>query len=396
MRASFLIALLAVFLNIAGVGIAFSFLHTLSFDLEKGLLPACASPNFRGIYFGLVVATFTFMPFLFSPIIGTLSDQRGRRSLLLPTLFLSGISFALSALSIEMKSMYGLLLSRALAGIAASNIPVAQAVIADLSTPETKLKNFGIVAIAFGCGLTLGPFLGGILSAVSLSFPFVIFSLISFFLFLATLFFFQETYVPKEAEPLSFLKGFRDLRKVFQIKRLRFFILMICIFFLGWEIFFPFAPMFLCARFNYGSLGFGVFYAVAGGLFTLGGYFLRAAEGYPLRRLFQIAVPLFGLLLWLMWLIPLEAAFWGLLIPLMLLAPLYFTGAFTFVSSMSSADEQGEMLGIYNSLQQFALTFPPLVFGSTAGNHPEFVIWGAALFCSIATIPALLIPKRTH
>lgn len=392
-RLSFLIALLTVFINIAGVGIAFSFLHTLSFDTEKGLLPECASANLRGSFFGLVVAAFTFMPFLFSPIIGTLSDQRGRRSLLLPTLFLSGISFGISALSVEMKSMYGLLLSRILAGIAASNVPVAQAVVADLSTPLTRLKNFGYVAIAVGSGFTLGPFLGGILSVVSLSFPFLFFSLFSFLLFFATLFFFEETYQPKEAKPLSFLKGFWDLKKVFQIEKLRFFILMMCIFFFGWEIFFPFASIFLCARYGYGITEIGIFYGVAGGFFTLGGYLLRVATGFPLRSLFQISVPLFALILSLMWLFPSVTLFWILLIPLMLLAPLFFTGAFTYVSSLSGDDEQGEMLGIYNSLQQFALTFPPLLFGPFVGRYPEFVVLGAAFFCFLAWIPSLFIPK---
>lgn len=396
MNLSFLIALMTAFINTAGVGIAFSFLHTLAFDPELGLL-ADASANTRGLFFGAVVAGYTFMPFLFSPITGTLSDQKGRRSLLLPTLLLSACSFGLSALSIELKSMYGLLFSRVLAGIAASNVPVAQAVIADLSTPENRLKNFGFMAIAVGSGFTLGPFLGGLLGLVSLSFPFWFFSFLSLFVFFITYFFFKETYKPSlSLNKPSFLKGFYDLKKVFKIKKLRYFILMMCLFFFGWEIFFPFASVLLCSRYNYGCPGTGLFFGVAGGLYTIGGYFLRVASRYPLRGIFQICVPLFAFILVLMWLFPAEMAFWGLLVPLMLVAPLFFTGAFTYVSALSSEDEQGEMLGIYNSLQQFALTFPPLLFGPFVARNPEFIVIGAAFFCFLAWIPSLFIPKSVN
>lgn len=105
---------------------------------------------------------YSFMQFLFAPFWGRLSDEHGRRPILLMSLAGSVISYFLFAFA---NSFWLLVLSRALAGIFAANISTAQAYIADITTPADRAKGMGLIGAAFGIGFTLGPPIGGISAA---------------------------------------------------------------------------------------------------------------------------------------------------------------------------------------------------------------------------------------
>lgn len=107
--------------------------------------------------------------FLFAPIIGSLSDQFGRRPVLLFSLFGFGIDYILLALA---PTIGWLFLGRIIAGITGASITTASAYIADISTAETRAKNFGMIGAAFGVGFILGPVLGGLLGSFGPRVPF--------------------------------------------------------------------------------------------------------------------------------------------------------------------------------------------------------------------------------
>ena len=118
---------------------------------------------------GWLIFTFAFMQFLFSPFLGILSDKFGRRPVLLVALFGLGIDYMIHGLA---PNLIWLFAGRILAGIGGASYTVASAYIADISTPENKAKNFGMLGAAFGLGFIIGPLIGGVLAKWGIRVPF--------------------------------------------------------------------------------------------------------------------------------------------------------------------------------------------------------------------------------
>lgn len=118
---------------------------------------------------GVLTATFALMQFLFGPTIGNLSDRYGRRPVLLTSLFVMGLTYLIMGAA---QSLAVLIFARFLSGVAAATQSTATAFIADISRPEEKAANFGLVGAAFGVGFVLGPLLGGLLGEFGTRAPF--------------------------------------------------------------------------------------------------------------------------------------------------------------------------------------------------------------------------------
>lgn len=139
---------------------------------------------------GLLTASFSIAQFFATPVLGSLSDKYGRKPILIISLIGTCISFILFA---RAQSLIMLFAARILDGITGGNISVAQAMVADTSTPEDRAKNFGIIGSAFGFGFVIGPAIGGVLSKISLQAPFYFSAGIALIGVLCTYFFLQET-----------------------------------------------------------------------------------------------------------------------------------------------------------------------------------------------------------
>lgn len=119
---------------------------------------------------GILTTSFAIMQFLFGPILGALSDRFGRKPVLLGSLAVLALDYALMAMA---HTIWLLLLGRIIAGIAAATYPTAAAFIADVTPPERKAGNFGLIGAAFGVGFILGPAMGGLLAEWGTRAPFV-------------------------------------------------------------------------------------------------------------------------------------------------------------------------------------------------------------------------------
>ena len=118
---------------------------------------------------GMLAAAYALMQFLFSPTIGNVSDRFGRRPVLLLSLAVMFVDYVVMALA---QTFWLLLVGRIVAGIAAATMSVALAFMADVSPPEKKAQNFGLVSAGFGLGFVLGPALGGLLAEFGPRAPF--------------------------------------------------------------------------------------------------------------------------------------------------------------------------------------------------------------------------------
>lgn len=125
--------------------------------------------NEASTYGALLLSVFAITQFLFAPVMGNLSDQYGRRPILLLSLFGFGIDYIILALA----PAYGwLFFGRVIAGITGASFTTASAYIADVSTEENRAKNFGLIGAAFGLGFVLGPALGAVLANWGIRAPF--------------------------------------------------------------------------------------------------------------------------------------------------------------------------------------------------------------------------------
>lgn len=117
---------------------------------------------------GLLAVVFSVAQFFASPLLGAVSDRHGRRPVLVISLTGAAVGYALFGVG---GALWVFFVSRVVAGFTAGNLTAAQAYIADVSGPEDRAKNFGLVGAAFGIGFILGPSLGGILAKISLTAP---------------------------------------------------------------------------------------------------------------------------------------------------------------------------------------------------------------------------------
>lgn len=125
--------------------------------------------NEASSYGALLLSVYAITQFVFAPVIGNLSDRYGRRPVLLSSLIGFGIDYIFLALA----PTYGLLfVGRIIAGITGASFTTAAAYIADVSTPETRAKNFGLIGAAFGLGFIIGPAFGGLLAGWGVRAPF--------------------------------------------------------------------------------------------------------------------------------------------------------------------------------------------------------------------------------
>ena len=149
--------------DVIGLGIIIPVLPGLIMELGE------VTTSDAAVIGGWMLFAYAFFQFLFSPVLGGLSDQIGRRPVLLFSLLGFGIDYLLMAIA---PSIGWLFLGRIIAGITGSSFTTASAYIADVSTPEKRAQNFGMLGAAFGLGFIIGPMAGGLLGELGVRIPF--------------------------------------------------------------------------------------------------------------------------------------------------------------------------------------------------------------------------------
>jgi len=171
------------------------FIDLLGFGIIIPLLPFYAQ-TFGATAFtvGMLATSFSLMQFIFAPVWGRVSDRVGRRPIILAGLLGSCLSYLAFGMASTLTALFA---ARIFAGIAGANIPTAQAVVADLTTPENRAKGMGLVGAAFGLGFIFGPAIGGFLSQYGYAAPAFFAAGLSLANFAAAWFLLPETLKPE-------------------------------------------------------------------------------------------------------------------------------------------------------------------------------------------------------
>ena len=164
--------LLVVFIDWLGLSLVYPLFSSILFHSNASFFPDC-SHVMRSCMLGSLLAAMAIAQFFSGPVLGALSDQKGRRPVLLVSLVIAMGGYLLAAFAIFLRSFTLLLCSRVVVGIAAGNAGVVSAAVADLSDEKEKVKNFGLYGMACGIGFAVGPFIGGQLSSMGYEYPFL-------------------------------------------------------------------------------------------------------------------------------------------------------------------------------------------------------------------------------
>ncbi len=365
-----------ILLNALGFGILIPIIPLLLADPTSKyyMLPAGFTLQQGYIIFGFLVATYSIMQFFATPVLGQLSDKFGRKKILAISLAGTFISYIIFAIGIIIKNIPLLFISRAFDGITGGNISVAQAVVADVTTPQNRSKNFGIIGSAFGIGFIIGPFLGGILSEETLvswfnaATPFwfaALLSAINVGLIVTCL---AETFRPQKEKRVIWSQSLRNITRAFSIKNLRIIFITVFLFQVGFTFFTTFFSVYLINKFSFTQSNTGSFFAYLGIWLVITQAVLTriVAKKYSEISVLKITIILTGVFV-IAFLLP--DVWWGLLI----VAPFFAAAngltqanSTGLVSRSAGPKIQGEILGISTSVQALAQAIPAMLSGFIA------------------------------
>jgi len=373
------IVVFTIFLDAVGFAILFPIMPELLADPTSQfyLLSKEASIQTGYLLLGLILSLFPLMQFFSTSILGQLSDSIGRKRILFYTLIGTALSYVIFALGILLRSIPLLFLSRALAGITSGNIAVASASIADITKPEDRAKNFGLIGAAFGTGFILGPFIGGKLSDPSIvswfnpSVPFWFSAIVSLVnVFFVYKFFSETNKFSKSRVQINWVSSVQNILRVFTMKDLRLLYLTNFLFFSGFTFFVTFMSVFLIERFNFTQGNIGDFFSYIGiwVAFTQAVITRRLAGYFSERQILRFSLMGAGLAVGFMFF---ATSWWQLYI----FAPLFAICNGLSIANISglisrSADQkiQGEILGINSSVQALGQLLPPILAGVIASS----------------------------
>lgn len=339
---------------------------------------------------GLFIALWAVMQFLFSPLVGSLSDRFGRRPVLLLSSAGLGISYALVALA---PSLGWLAAARVLAGITASSIGATYAYMADITPPERRARAYGLIGAAFSGGFVLGPFLGGVLGEISPRLPFWAAAASSATVFLYGAFILPESLDPsrrmafswKRANPLGALRLLRSHRELFGLSVVNFLL------YFAHHVFSSVFVLYAGHRFGWTPRDVGILLAVVGLIDIL---VQGVVVGWVVRRLGDRRTMILGLAggtvgLLVMGLATtstgfvlsiLPQALWGLAMPTLL----------SLMTQRVSESEQGQLQGANSSVGSIAGTVSPVFFGgvyaASVGEGAWIPIEGAAFLIAASVL----------
>jgi len=361
------------------------FIDATGFGMIIPLLPFYAETFQAGsAALGVLIASFPLMQFIFSPILGKISDNIGRKPVLIISILTSAGSFVLFAVA---NSFFILLLSRIVAGLA-TETGVGQAYIADITSKKERAAGIGKVGAAHGAGFIIGPAIGGFLSVYGFSAPGFAAVFLTMINLLFVLFFLPESL--RQKDPILQVvadsnDGFlRRLLNAFSRPMISTVLVIFFIVFLSWSAIPVIMPLLGVIYFGFGSVEMSYFFIYMGIIQIMwqGLIIGRLTEKTGEEQLIAFGPLLLMLGIFLMPLIPNIVVFVFSLTIISLGSGMMRIVVPSFISKISPVNEQGGILGVTNGVASIARVPGPLI----AGFLFEFAGSTAPFFASAAML----------
>ena len=375
------------------------FVDLLGFSIILPLLPYYAR-NFNATpqMVGILIASYSICQFLASPILGDLSDRYGRRPVLLYSQIGSCLGFVLMGIALNLPNpLLWLFVARIIDGLTGGNLTVAQAYISDITRPEERARNFGmIIGVSFGLGFLIGPMLGGFLSRFGYDIPAYAAAFFSLSSVLATLFLLPESQHEREEKVPGILSYYTRAFDYLGIGELRRLLMIFFFMSLPFGLYVTMYPLFTDLQLHLTAEQAGYFLGLAG---FLGIVWQGAVIGPLVKRIGDYQALVLGLLFSAagLYFLALVDVWWKLII----VAVLFSIGhgisrpSLTSIITMSAPPQRrGGVLGATTSIESFTRIIAPLIGGAIIALHPTWLGWIGGLLFSIAVMIAFTIRHR--
>jgi len=384
MTRSVFVIILVVALDAIGIG--------LIFPILPGLLKELTGSAEISVTYGLILAAYAAMQFVFSPILGLISDRFGRRPVLILSLAGAAIDYLIMAFT---PSLAVLVIGRLIAGITSASMAVASAYIADVTAEKDRARRFGWMSASFGIGFIIGPVLGGLLSGwFFLRAPFLAAAALNALNLVLALVVLRESRTPSgEKLELKALNPFAPLRWAFSFPALAPLLAMFLIFALNGDIPGTIWVLYGTEKFGWDQLTLGASLAVFGLCHALSQALLT---GPITKWLGERGTIIFGVVSDTIAFVAIGFATAGW-VPFAL-APLFALGGVglpalqSLMSAQAGDDRQGELQGVLASASSLTSIAGPLI-GTTIyfWSKPYFVglVWIVAAALYLLSIPVL-------
>ncbi len=379
---------LIVFIDLVGFGIVIPILPLYVEDFGP-------SP----VVFGLLMASFSIMQFLFAPILGRLSDRVGRRPVLLVSLLGSAVGYVLFGIAGSLGMLFA---SRIIDGISGGNISTAQAVIADITGPEDRARGMGLIGAAFGLGFVLGPAIGALLVTVAPWLPGFAAAAASLVAFVLVLTLLPETLGP-EARRKARRHRFdlRDFSAALSHPLLGLCLVMVFATIFAFANFETTFAQFARLRFDFSTSTIAWLFVYAGvlGAVVQGGLVGRLSKWFGEARLIMVGTFLSFLALGLLAQAPGRGPLLATLALLALGQGIAHPSLSSLTSKLVSADEVGGIMGVYQGMSSLARIVAPfwaeVVYGSLGFAWP-FRSGSFAMLLAFSLASLLLFRMRAR
>ncbi len=404
------VVLLTIFVDMLGYGILIPIVPQLLGDENSifSVLTPGMSIDQGYILLGFLVGIYPFMQFFATPILGQLSDKFGRKKVLAVALTGTCLSYIGFAIGVITRNIPLLFISRGIDGITGGNISVAQAAIADVSTPLTRARNFGFIGATFGLGLVIGPYLGGKLSDPNLvswftpATPFWFAAGLSFINVMSVLFLFPETLDKlRRVRGIQWLQSVKNIIAAFKLKALRVPFLSSFIFQAGFSFFITFFSVFLIRKFDFTQGNVGDFFAYAGIWIVFGQVFVNSTISRKFKEHNILKFALIGMATCIALFFAPKTG-WGLLFISPFFAICFGLVQANFLSLISKSvgpDEQGRTLGVNSSINTLGQSLPPILSGYIAAllspNAPLMIAAVAIFFAGLVFVLLYKPPRES-
>ena len=375
-RAAINFILVTVLLDVIGFGIIIPVLPNLLVQLENISLSEASA------YGGVLITAFAISQFIFSPIVGGLSDRYGRK----PVILLSLFGFTLDYLLLAFAPSYAwFLVGRIVAGIFGASYTAATAYIADISDETNRAQYFGYLGAAFGAGFVVGPMLGGLLGEIGLRVPFYAAAGLTFLNFLYGLLVLPESLPLENRRRFDWRRAnpVGTLRQLLTYRAIRLLLVTLFLFNIGIHAVNANWSYFVIYRFGWSELLVGVSLAVAGIMVGAAQAVLsprvEAWIGTARGILLGLALYALGMLLfafasqtWMMFVFIVPYCLGGVAAPLLQ----------SYLTSQVAPNEQGELQGGLTALQSVTTIIGPVLmtslFAYTTAEDTLFYFPGSA------------------
>ncbi len=379
-----------VMLDAIGIGLIIPVLP----DLLLSVLPG-QSLSQATIWGGILSSIYALMQFIFSPILGSISDAKGRKPVLVISLIVMIGYYLVMAVA---QSIWLLLLGRIVGGITAATNATAGAYMADISSADQKAARFGLIGAGFGMGFVLGPAIGGLLGEWGPRAPFYAAAVLAALNAALSMFILPESLEDKNRRPFSLRRSnpLSALKDIAKFEGLAPLLIIFLVFAVATSVYAAIWPFFTLERFNWSAGMVGISLTIYGVCFAIvQGTLVRPAikrfgEGKTLIIGFCFEI----LALFVASLIT-SGAFMIAWIPIASLGVIGQPALQAIMSKATSDDSQGVLQGVMSSLNSIAMVITPLtmtaLFAFFTSTQAPFYFPGAPFMASAILVVISLV-----